>query len=221
MKAKKGKGSLSRRRFLERCAASAGSTSIIALLLAAGAREAKSTPAWAIRPPGAIDEQEFTSACVRCGLCVRACPYHILRLSELDQDVALGTPYFIARQAPCEMCKDIPCAKSCPTDALSKSLTDIRDADMGLAVFTGADTCYSVTGAAACRACYLACPVKDRAITMELHQNSDLMYFQPTVHAEHCTGCGRCEKHCATEEASIKVLPRALAKRDRAWPEGA
>ena len=190
----------------------------MALLLAAGAREAKSSAAWAIRPPGAVAEQDFTSACVRCGLCVRACPYDTLRLSELDEGVALGTPYFIARQTPCEMCKTIPCAKACPTDALSKSLTDIRDADMGLAVFTGADTCYSVTGAAACRACYLACPVKDRAITMELRQGDDRIWFQPTVHSQHCTGCGRCEKHCVTEEASIKVLPRALAKRDRTTP---
>lgn len=206
---------LSRRRFLERCAASAGTVSVIGLLLAAGAREAKSTPAWAIRPPGAIDESEFTSACVRCGLCVRACPYDTLRLAELDHGVAVGTPYFVARQTPCEMCKTIPCAAACPTDALSKSLTDIRDADMGLAVFTGMDTCYSVIGAAACRACYLACPVKDEAITMELREGDGRIWFQPTVHAEHCTGCGRCEKHCVTEKASIKVLPRALAKQDR------
>ena len=33
--------------------------------------------------------------------------------------------------------------------------------------------------------------------------------FLPTVHSEHCTGCGKCEKACVTEEAAIKVLAKA------------
>jgi ferredoxin len=34
----------------------------------------------------------------------------------------------------------------------------------------------------------------------------------PTVHSEHCTGCGKCEKACPTEVASIKVFPLYMAK---------
>jgi ferredoxin-type protein NapG len=34
----------------------------------------------------------------------------------------------------------------------------------------------------------------------------------PTVHSEHCTGCGKCEKACPTEVAAIKVLPLYMAK---------
>jgi ferredoxin-type protein NapG len=30
--------------------------------------------------------------------------------------------------------------------------------------------------------------------------------FEPTVDAEHCTGCGMCEKSCPTERAAIRVL---------------
>jgi len=86
---------------------------------------------------------------------------------------------------------------------------------MGLAVLTGTDTCYAVARGANCRACYLACPVKDEAITMERRHSKGRGYFEPTVHPEACTGCGKCEQACVTEEASIKVLPLDLAKHDR------
>ena len=36
--------------------------------------------------------------------------------------------------------------------------------------------------------------------------------FLPTVHADKCTGCGKCEKSCVLEEAAIKVLPLELAR---------
>ena len=198
-----------------RCVQAAGSVSIIGLLLGTYNEGAKATPAWAIRPPGAIDEDDFLGACVRCGLCVRDCPYDTLSLAEFGDDVATGTPYFIARDIPCEMCEDIPCAAACPTDALSKDLVDIRQADMGVAVFSGVDTCYSTTGTAHCRACYLACPVKDEAITMDRTESNGRWYFEPTVHTDKCTGCGKCEKDCVTPEASIKVFPRQLARHDR------
>ncbi len=35
--------------------------------------------------------------------------------------------------------------------------------------------------------------------------------MEPTVHADQCTGCGKCERACVLEEAAIKVLPVALA----------
>ena len=206
----------SRRQFMGRCLQTAGGFSLIGLLLGTYSRQSVSTPAWAIRPPGAIDEREFLAACVRCGLCVRDCPYDTLRLAEFAEEVAAGSPYFVAREVPCEMCEDIPCAAACPTGALSKELTDIREATMGIAVLTGPDTCYSVAGVAHCRACYLACPVKGEAITMEQKWQGKRTYFEPTVHRESCTGCGKCEKDCVTEEASIKVLPLRLAKQDHA-----
>lgn len=208
------KTDIDRRQFLGRCVQAAGSVSIVGLLLGTYSEQSKSLPAWAIRPPGAIDEDDFLGACVRCGLCVRDCPYDTLSLAEFGDEVATGTPYFVARQVPCEMCEDIPCAAACPTDALSKELTNINDADMGVAVLTGVDTCYSVTGVAHCRACYLACPIKDVAISMEKTQSDGRTYFEPTVYSEHCTGCGKCEKDCVTLEASIKVLPRNLARYD-------
>ena len=209
---------LNRRQFLGQCAHTAGSVSIIGLLLGAYSERSASLPAWAIRPPGALPETEFSGACIRCGLCVRDCPYDTLRLAEFGMELATGTPYFIARDIPCEMCEDIPCVAACPTGALNHDLTDIREADMGVAVLTGPDTCYSVTGVAHCRACYIACPIKGEAITMEQKKTNNRTYFEPTVHTDNCTGCGKCEKDCVTEQASIKVLPRQLAQLDQTVP---
>jgi ferredoxin-type protein NapG len=206
--------SATRRRFLAQGAQAAGSVSLVGLLLGAYGEQAESTPVAALRPPGALPEDDCLGACVRCGLCVRDCPYDTLRLARFGEPLATGTPYFVAREIPCEMCEDIPCVAACPTPALDKSLTDIRTADMGVAVVTGTDTCYSITGVGRCMACYNACPVKDDAITMEMKQEHGRVYFVPTVHREHCTGCGKCEADCLYPEAAIKVLPRALVRHD-------
>jgi len=208
--------SSSRRKFMQNCVGLAGSASVIGLLLGTYSEQSKALPAWALRPPGALPEDRFGAACVRCGLSVRACPFDMLHLAELGQGIATGTPYFVARDIACEMCEDIPCAAACPTDALSKELKDIRDARMGVAVLTGRDTCYAVAKGANCRACYLACPIKDEAITMERRHSNGRGYFEPTVHADKCTGCGKCEHDCVTAEASIKVLPLGLATHDLA-----
>ena len=203
-----------RRRLLARSAQAAGAVSLVGLLLGSYDEQVASRPVSALRPPGALPEEDFLGACVRCGLCVRDCPYDTLKLAPFGASLATGTPYFVARDVPCYMCEDIPCVAACPTDALSKQLVDIRAADMGVAVVTGTDTCYSINGIAHCQACYLACPIKDEAITMEMRQDGKRIYFEPTVHRDKCTGCGKCEKDCVVAEAAIKVLPRALVNHD-------
>ena len=177
-------------------------------------RQARALPAGAIRPPGAGSETDFQSACIRCGLCVRDCPYDILQLATPAQQVATGTPFFVARSKPCEMCEDIPCVKACPTGALDHGLTDINQAKMGLAVLVDHETCLNFLGLR-CDVCYRVCPVIDKAITLEKMSNprSDRhAMLLPTVHAEHCTGCGKCEKSCVLEEAAIKVVPTKIAR---------
>ena len=209
-----GRRPLSRRRFLEEAARMGCAAGACGLLLGLAAREAKSLPAQAIRPPGALSEDGFLGACVRCGLCVRDCPYDTLRLAKLGDEVATGTPYFVAREVPCEMCPDIPCVAACPTGALDQTLTDIDEAEMGTAVLVGHETCLNYLGLR-CDVCYRVCPLLDEAITLErLHnpRTGKHALFIPTVNTESCTGCGKCEKACVLEEAAIKVLPVRLAK---------
>ncbi|MCF7979598.1 MAG: ferredoxin-type protein NapG, partial [Chromatiaceae bacterium] len=150
--------------------------------------------------------------CIRCGLCVRDCPFEMLHLARLEQPIPTGTPYFIAREAGCEMCEDIPCVVACPTNALDHALTDINAADMGLAIVSDQEACIAFQGLR-CEVCYNICPLRDEAITLDLEQNlrsGKHARFIPVVHSEHCTGCGKCEEACILDQAAIKVLPRHL-----------
>jgi ferredoxin-type protein NapG len=208
---------LSRRAVLQ-ASASATTAGLIAAGAALFGRPAQARPAQALRPPGAIDEESFLGACIRCGLCVRDCPPGNLKLSTwgdgVARDVAIGTPYFEARAIPCEMCEGIPCVKACPTGALDHALTDINKAKMGVAVLVDEENCLNFLGLR-CDVCYRVCPVIDKAITLERFSNprSDRhAMLLPTVHAEACTGCGKCEKSCVLEKAAIKVLPVSIAR---------
>jgi ferredoxin-type protein NapG len=195
-------------------AGAAGCAALAGLGLGAYVRQTHALPPGALRPPGALDEERFLGACVRCGLCVRACPYNTLRLAELGDGVVSGTPYFTARKVPCEMCQDIPCVKACPSGALDPQLKDIDRARMGLAVIVDQETCLNYQGLR-CDVCYRVCPAIDKAITLDVRHNERTRkhaMFIPIVHSEHCTGCGKCEKSCVLEEAAIKVLPLKQAK---------
>jgi len=206
--------SQSRRQFLLDMAKTACGVGMFGLGLGLYANQARALPPTAIRPPGALPEHDFQGACIRCGMCVRDCPYHILELARPEDDLATGTPYFMARKIPCEMCEDIPCIKACPTGALDHKLTDINKAKMGLAALVDQETCLNFLGLR-CDVCYRVCPVIDKAITLERSHNvrtNKHTMFLPTVHSEHCTGCGKCEKSCVLEVAAIKVFPVRLAK---------
>ena len=203
-----------RRQFLQESARTVSGVALLGLGLGLFSRKAYTLPAEAIRPPGALAEQPFLGACVRCGLCVRDCPYDTLKLAELNDEVTTGTPYFLARDIPCEMCEDIPCVVACPTGALDKALTNIDDARMGLAVIVDQENCLNYLGLR-CDVCYRVCPLINTAITLEPQHNPRTgkhTLFIPVVHSDACTGCGKCEHACVLEQAAIKVLPMTLAK---------
>ena len=218
---------INRRQLLKDGAALCGTALALGSGLGALSKQASAQPvAVALRPPGAIGD-DFLAACVRCGLCVRDCPYHTLQLARLGGGYGVGTPYFIASHVPCEMCEDIPCVKVCPTGALDHGLTDINKARMGLAVLHDQETCLNFLGLR-CDVCYRVCPLIDQAITLEKVHNprSDRhAMLLPTVHSDFCTGCGKCEKACVLPKPAISVFPVALAKGEaaahyrRGWEE--
>jgi len=203
-----------RRQFIFDGAKMACGVGMLGLGLGLYAKQSAALPALALRPPGALPEADFLGACIRCGLCVRDCPYHTLELAKPEAPLASGTPYFTARKIACEMCEDIPCVKACPTGALDHGLIDINQAKIGVAVLIDHETCLNYLGLR-CDVCYRVCPVIDKAITLELVPNTRTgrhAMFLPTVHSEACTGCGKCENSCVLEEAAIRVLPPKLAK---------
>jgi ferredoxin-type protein NapG len=167
---------------------------------------------FALRPPGAQPERDFAATCVKCGACAVACPYGTLRLARAATGIPLGTPHFVAREEPCRLCPDIPCAKACPTGSLDRQMRDINASRMGLAV-VDAENCLSWNGLR-CEICYRVCPLQGKAITVETHPRklSKHAVFVPTVHSDACTGCGLCERACPTAVAAIRIVQPALVQ---------
>lgn len=189
------------------CLCAGGGLFLGALLKAKHNRDA-----YALRPPGAEDERNFLSECIRCGLCVKACPYDTLKLATLLDHPKVGTPFFEARDIPCYLCPDIPCIQACPTNALSKdhlkSDRGIASLKMGVAVVDPV-ACVAFWGIE-CDVCYRVCPLMDKAIKLETKHNARTnkhAYMLPVVENSACVGCGICERACITQEPSIRVLP--------------
>ncbi len=205
---------IGRRKFMKNSASTACGVGLAFMGLNLYSHQVEANSEFAIRPPGALNEKDFLSACVRCGQCVRDCPYDTLELAKLADEIAVGTPFFTPRKVACEMCEDIPCVKACPSGALDPELTNIDDSRMGIAVLIDTENCLNMQGLR-CDVCYRVCPLIDEAITLEMHRNFRTgmhAIFEPRVDPDVCTGCGKCEHSCVLEEAAIKVLPPQIAK---------
>ena len=217
-----------RRKFMATTLQSVGLTALGGLLWSGYSDEVKASPL-VLRPPGAIKEDDFLKACIKCGLCAEACQNRdsnidritgkakagTLKMAKGGDHKLIGTPFFIPTQVPCYMCDDIPCVPVCPSGALDMSALlnekeelDINKARMGLAV-VHKESCIAFWGIL-CDACYRACPIQGEAITIE-HQKNERTgkhaFLLPIVHSDVCTGCGLCEKACVTEKPAIFILP--------------
>ena len=222
-----------RRKFMATTLQSVGLTALGGLLWSGYTDEVKASPL-VLRPPGAIKEDDFLKACIKCGLCAQACQNRetnldketgvakegTLKMAKGGDHKLIGTPFFIPTEVPCYMCEDIPCVPVCPSGALDqlsvsndKGELDINKASMGLAV-VHKESCIAFWGIQ-CDACYRACPLLGEAITIEMHRNERTgkhTFMLPIVHDDVCTGCGLCEQACVTEKPAIFVLPNEVSK---------
>ena len=177
------------------------SASLRAMRGAIGSRVAMDEPAvgrptaqqW-IRPPGALSEERFLSACTRCTDCQTACPYDAIRRLGPDFGDVSGTPAIIPAETPCYLCKDMPCISACEPKALLP--LERNDVAMGTAVIDEAD-CYQAHGQP-CDYCVVRCPIGSSAIAFDERRI-------PTVNDASCTGCGICAYLCPP--SAIRIEP--------------
>ena len=73
-----------------------------------------------LRPPGALDEKDFLSSCIKCGQCVQVCPVQAIKLADLVDGFGVGTPFIDARAQACDFsCDAVQCILACPTGSLT------------------------------------------------------------------------------------------------------
>lgn len=73
-----------------------------------------------LRPPGALEEDDYLASCIKCGQCVQVCPVSALKLADLGDGHGIGAPYIDARAQACDFsCDAVQCILACPTGALT------------------------------------------------------------------------------------------------------
>ncbi|MCC6727833.1 MAG: 4Fe-4S binding protein [Chthonomonadales bacterium] len=165
----------------------------------------------AMRPPGALDERAFLSACTRCAECMKVCPTNALQPAFLETGVeGIWTPILVPSIGPCaEKCT--ACGDVCPTHAIRPfSWQDKRyKLKLGLAN-VNQSTCIAWNGGRDCVVCAEVCPysavvfrdkfddglAKDPTRPITDPGNKGRTKRVPTVDEKLCTGCGICEYHC-------------------------
>lgn len=197
---------LSRREFMV-----SGGAALMGLALLETEKLTRPAPVNLLRPPGVLMD-EFLDKCLRCGLCVRACPTGALQPAIKEAGIGgLFTPVLIPRLGYClYTCND--CGQVCPTGAIPALSLEIKQKQViGIAVIDQ-NRCLPWADGISCIVCEEMCPLPDKAITLEIKEvvNPDgtITKLQlPRVHRKKCIGCGICENKCPVEgNAAIQVF---------------
>lgn len=160
-----------------------------------------------LRPPGALDELAFLTACTRCDECLPACPQDALLKAPPGAGLSAGTPYVHPRSMPCFLCPELPCIQACPEGALAWPRRGDREGPKAVRMGTARieiSLCLTYPaedrGPQACRQCVDRCPFPDEAIRMS--------GTHPAVDEDRCAGCGLCVFACPAPASAIVVEPR-------------
>ena len=125
------KAQKARRKFLQSVGLTAGVVGISLL----GYIPVTNAKAPRLRPPGALDETDFLSSCIKCGQCVQVCPVAAIKLGDIDDGFGLGVPYIAARDQACDFsCDAVQCILACPTGSLTYEKPDFLKARNGAAL---------------------------------------------------------------------------------------
>ena len=152
-----------------------------------------------LRPPGAVDEEEFVRRCIRCHRCGENCTNSCIRfVGPEGPPEARGTPYIVPREKACILCTK--CNNNCPSGALQPLDPDHprlwETVDMGVA-WLDENICHSYQGYI-CGICVRACPLEGKALRADLWE-------KPVLDPAYCVGCGLCESVCVHMPQAIRV----------------
>jgi len=97
-----------------------------------------------LRPPGAVEEDQFLKLCIKCGQCLQVCPYDAIELEDVDGGASVGMAYINPEKRGCYLCEAFPCMLACPSGALNHEHDNIKYVEMGIAVVSNMDACLAL-----------------------------------------------------------------------------
>lgn len=146
------------------------------------------------RPPWAVSEAEFTTACDRCGDCIAACGARIIVAGSG------GFPEIDFSHEACSFCGD--CVRACRPGALAQragaSPWQWR-ARIG-------ESCIAMNGVV-CGACGDACA--EGAIRFSPAPRG---VARPRLQTERCSGCGACYGVCPSRSIEMQLAEPQAAQ---------
>ena len=179
------------------------------------AKQSKALPALALRPPGALAEDDFLGACIRCGLCVRL----PLRHPRTRQTGNPGdrNALFHGAQHPVRNVRGHSLRQGLSDRGARPRPTDINKAPDGHRRADRPRDLSQLRPALRCLLSHLPGHRQgDHAGDEPNQRTGRRAMFLPTVHSEHCTGCGKCEKSCV-----LKRRRFAFCRRNWPWVSSA
>lgn len=186
---------ISRRKFIE----AIGALGTVTLLIPLANVRAVTNP---LRPPGAIQEQDFLIRCIRCNKCAEECPTGVIHYADRFSGRIADTPILTSLDR-CNLC--MRCVDVCPSGALLPISPDSElerhnltreeakaqrdDLRLGVAKIDK-NLCILYGGRnRKCLFCYEVCPKKGEAIQID-------EYGRPVININLCYGCGLCQSVC-------------------------
>ncbi|OQX72816.1 MAG: 4Fe-4S ferredoxin [Campylobacteraceae bacterium 4484_4] len=97
-----------------------------------------------LRPPGAVEEEEYLKLCIKCGQCLQVCPYDSILLEDIEGGASVGMAYIDPMKRGCYLCEAFPCILACPTGALDHEKDEIKYVHMGMAVIVKEEACLAL-----------------------------------------------------------------------------
>jgi ferredoxin len=186
-----------------------------------------------IRPPGALEEEEFLAGCIRCDRCQDACEPGAIQFYSESAGKHYHTPYVDPAIKGCNLC--LKCTQVCPTGVLKPLELEEKHTVRMAGIELREDLCLSFKAKrirdeqammmelgkaptesdatlerrGPCGECYMFCPLRGKAIDLEPGA-----FLAPIVYPENCAGCGMCEEICCVivrGEPAIRVIPTRKA----------